>query len=91
MIRVCGASLGLFAFAITVLLGLNAGNPVETILARGVWALFLFCSLGLATGWVAWRTIDEHTQSRHREMFPVEGASPGATAPAPDGESGAAG
>lgn len=73
MARLCGAALGFFAFAATVFLGLSAGNPVEVTLKRAMQAMFLFFGLGLCVGWVACRVIDEHTLSRHRELFPDEG------------------
>ena len=74
MIRLCGAALGFFAFAITVFLGLAAGNPVEVTILRAVWAMVLFCLIGLASGWVANRVLDEHTLLRHHEMFGDEKA-----------------
>lgn len=69
MVRLCGAALGFLAFGVTVLLGLIAGNPVETILLRAVWALILFCAGGLLIGWITWRVLDDHALRRHREMF----------------------
>ncbi len=97
MVRLCGAALGFLAFGVTVLLGLFAGNPVETILLRAVWALVLFCAGGLLVGWIAWRVLDDHAQRRYRELF--EGADepgdsteasadptpPGGTASSPGG------
>ncbi len=70
MIRLCGGSLGLLAFAIALLLGLSAGNPPEIILERAVAALFIFCGLGLGVGWVGSRVLDEHAVRKNREMFP---------------------
>ncbi len=75
MIRLCGASLGLFAFSVTVILGLTAGNPVEIIVLRGVQAMLVFCGIGLCVGWVASRVLDEHALRKHREMFPGENDS----------------
>ncbi|HOW73151.1 MAG TPA: hypothetical protein PKY77_21345 [Phycisphaerae bacterium] len=69
MVRLCGAYLALFAFSITVLLGLSAGNPIEVILPRAIWALVLFCAIGLSAGWVGSRILDEHALRRSREMF----------------------
>lgn len=69
MIRLCGACLALFAFSITLLFGLFAGNPIEVILPRAIWALVLFCAIGLSVGWVGCRVLDEHSLRRHREMF----------------------
>jgi len=72
MVRLCGAALGLLAFTVTILVGLSAGNPVESVLQRAVWALFAFCVLGLILGWVAYRVIDEYALRMHKEMFPSE-------------------
>ena len=72
MIRLCGATLGLFAFAVTVLIGALVGNGLETVLLKGIWAMFVFCGLGQAVGWVAYRVIDEHAVELHRRMWPEE-------------------
>ncbi len=70
MVRMTGAALGFLAFAITIFLGLSAGNTPETTLIRAMQAMFAFFGLGLGVGWVAWRVIDEHALNRHRELFP---------------------
>ena len=70
MVRLMGASLGFFAFAITIFLGLTAGNPFETTLQRAMQAMFVFFALGLAVGWIAYRVIDEHSLKQHRALFP---------------------
>jgi len=69
MVRLCGAALGLLAFSVTILLGLAAGNPAEATLLRAVWAMLVFCVIGLSTGWVGQRVVDEHALLRHREKF----------------------
>jgi hypothetical protein len=76
MIRLCGASLGLFAFSVTIFLGLGAGNPVDVIVLRAVWAMIVFCGIGLGVGWIAHRVIDEHAVRRARELFPPEEEEP---------------
>ncbi|NLE59242.1 MAG: hypothetical protein GX616_12840 [Planctomycetes bacterium] len=73
MVRLCGAALGLFAFSITILLGLLAGNPANVVLLRALQAMLAFCLLGMCAGWVAYRILDEHALRKHREMFPAEG------------------
>jgi len=73
MVRLCGAALGLFAFSITILLGLFSGNPADVVLLRALQALLAFCLLGMCAGWVAYRVLDEHALRRHGEMFPAEG------------------
>lgn len=70
MVRLCGGSLGLFAFFVAVVQGLLAGNPTEVTLWRAIGALVVFFILGLVTGWVAFRVLDEHALARHRQMFP---------------------
>jgi hypothetical protein len=90
MVRLCGAALGLFAFATTVFLGLIAGNPTEDILIRAVQALFIFFFLGLFVGYVAYRVIDEYSLRRHREMFPDGESTDTASPPQPTSEKGSA-
>lgn len=70
MVRLTGAALGFLAFAITILLGLAAGNSTETTLVRAMQAMFMFFALGLFVGWVACRVIDEHSIKQHHELFP---------------------
>ncbi len=81
MVRLCGAALGLLAFAVTILLGLEAGNPAEVTIRRAVGALFLFCLIGLGTGWVAHRILDEHALRKNREVFPEREEAPRGTEP----------
>lgn len=69
MVRLCGAALGFLAFGVTVFLGLGSGLTPETILVRAIWAMILFCILGLLTGWVAYRILDEHAIKMNRELF----------------------
>ena len=90
--RYTGASLGLLAFAIAAIGGLYAQNPPYIILSRSIFALFLFCLLGLCLGAVAQMVIDEHAQKneqrikdRFREDEENE-ASPEDDAVAGDGE-----
>ncbi|HOA72537.1 MAG TPA: hypothetical protein PL151_01590 [Phycisphaerae bacterium] len=70
MVRLTGAALGFLAFAIAIILGLTAGNTVETTLIRAIQAMFIFFALGLVVGWIAYRVIDEHSLREHRELFP---------------------
>ncbi len=86
MVRLCGAALGSFAFAITILLGLSAGNPADVTILRAVQAMIVFCIIGLLVGWVAARVLDEHTLGRHRELFAEEKEQ--AQEPAGEGSSG---
>ena len=72
MIKSIGAALGLFAFAVTTISGLTAGNPAEVILLRSIWAMVIFCIIGMTTGWVASRVLDEHMMRKQNEMYPEE-------------------
>lgn len=81
MIRVCGATLGLLAFGVTIVLGLAAGNPTVSTLGKAVWALLIFCGIGLVMGWVAWRVIDDYTVTLRGKMWP-ESAGEGEATPA---------
>lgn len=69
MVRLCGAALGFLAFTVTVGLGMAAEIPHDVIIFRAISAMFLFFLLGLFTGWVANRVIDEHALAMHRAMF----------------------
>ncbi len=66
--RYIAASLGLFAFAVAVLAGLAASNPVATTLSRSITALFLFCFIGYILGLVAQRVVTEHMRTRESEI-----------------------
>jgi len=81
MVKSIGAALGLFAFAVTAALGLLAGNPAEVILLRALWAMVIFCLIGILTGWVASRVLDEHMLDKERELSESESNSLGPLAP----------
>ena len=69
MVRLCGAALGLLAFAIAIVQGMLADNPTDVTIFRAVKAMFLFCVIGLGVGYVAHRVLDEHALRRRKEMF----------------------
>jgi hypothetical protein len=58
--RYAGSTLGLLAFAIVLIAGLLAGNPLTTTLSRGVFALFAFFLLGSVLGAAAQLVVNEH-------------------------------
>ena len=66
--RYAGASLGLLAFLIVVTAGLIAQNPVTVTLSRSIFALFLFCLIGLVLGRIAQMVVAEHEQKRETEI-----------------------
>ena len=66
--RFTGASLGLFAFAVTTVAGLFVRNPVEVVLSRGILALFVFCLIGFLLGHVAQLVVTEYEKDRAAEI-----------------------
>ena len=66
--RYAGASLGLLAFSIVVTAGLIARNPVTVTLSRSIFALFLFCLIGLVLGRIAQVVVAEHERKRDTEI-----------------------
>lgn len=66
--RYAGSILGLFAFTVTVFAGLIVGNPVLITLQRSVFALLVFCVLGLVLGWAAQLVVREYARSREAEI-----------------------
>lgn len=66
--RFTGASLGLFAFAVTTVAGLFVRNPVEVVLSRGILALFIFCFIGFLLGHVAQLVVTEYEKERATEI-----------------------
>ena len=73
--RVAGAVLGLLAFSITVFAGLWVNNPIDTTLSRALWALCIFCAIGLVLGAATQASINEQMRAR-REHLLDEPASP---------------
>lgn len=69
MVRLCGATLGLFAFSVTIFLGLLVGNSLEETVWRALSAMFTFCGLGMIAGWVCNRVLDEYAIQRRMELF----------------------
>ena len=67
--RFAGACLGLLAFALTILTGLVAHNPPMVTLSRALWALGIFCVLGLVLGGIAQTVISEHVRRREEVVL----------------------
>ena len=86
MARLCGGTLGLFAFSITIFVSLSASNPIEATIGRALTAMFAFCGVGLAVGWIAGRVLDEYAVGRNRELFGEEEAGSEASPAAAAGE-----
>ena len=62
--RFSAASLGLLAFCVSLLAGLYVQNPVTVTLSRSIFALFVFCIIGLVLGGAAQMVITEHERNR---------------------------
>ncbi len=69
MIKRTMAVLGFMGFCITVLGGVVGGNSMEFIIPRALWAMCLFCFLGLIVGWSAEKVVREHRSKQYREVF----------------------
>lgn len=67
--RFTGGTLGLLAFTITIIAGLYVRNPVAVTLSRSIWALLVFCCIGLVLGAAAGLVLREHEASREREIL----------------------
>lgn len=79
--RYTGAMMGLAAFAVATLAGLAASNPASLVMSRALWALVLFCGIGLSVGWAAQMVIDDY-ENKHpgaQEASGLDMASPSAT------------
>lgn len=67
--RYTGACLGLLAFAIAVVAGLSVKNPPTLVLSRAVWALAVFCIIGLLLGIIAQAVLSEHRRRREEAVL----------------------
>lgn len=67
--RSAGAAFGLLAFSCAILAGLWAGNPAMLILQRALWAMVLFCLIGLCAGWAGRVVVREHARRREESLF----------------------
>ncbi|HNO77934.1 MAG TPA: hypothetical protein PKN33_07715 [Phycisphaerae bacterium] len=70
--RYTGAVLSLFAFGLASIAGLIAGNPPEVVLSRALWALAVFCVIGLAVGAAAQMVLGEYAIERAAAVMPNE-------------------
>jgi hypothetical protein len=70
--RAIGAALGLLAFSTTIVAGLVVRNPIGVTLMRSIWAMFLFCVIGLAIGAAVQTIVREHTRGREKKLFALE-------------------
>lgn len=66
MPRRIAATMSLLAFAVCVVLGLAADNPITTTLYRALLAMGGTLVIGLVIGAMAQRMIDEHVDSQRK-------------------------
>ena len=69
MVRSLGAQIGLLVFAVALIAGIYAGNPVTVVLTRALIALVLGALLGQAAGWTAKLALREYLQ---REKIAID-------------------
>ena len=72
--RYTGACLGLLAFAVAIVTGLSVNNPPMLVLSRAVWALVVFCVIGLLLGTIAQAVLSEHRRRREQLVLAAFGA-----------------
>jgi membrane protein YqaA with SNARE-associated domain len=86
--RYTAAILGLLAFAVSAIVGLVIQNPADVTLSRAIWALLVFCIIGLVVGGAAQYVINDYAERRLAESSPeVQEPSPSADSPEPAGSS----
>ncbi len=66
--RFSGACLGLFAFTVSVIVGLIVGNPITVILSRSILMLFVFFLVGVIVGTAAQKVIHEHERKQRQKI-----------------------
>jgi F0F1-type ATP synthase assembly protein I len=74
--RFSGAVLGLLAFGVATVAGVVVGNPVHVVLSRAIWALIVFCIIGLAVGAAAQAVVAEYHARKSAELFPPDNDAP---------------
>ena len=77
--RYSGAVLGFLAFGVATVTGVICGNPPEVVLGRALWAMVVFCLVGLAVGAAGQAVANEFERRREAESL----AQPAAGAPGP--------
>ena len=64
IVRYCGAMMGLSAFGVATLAGVAVHNPPRLVLSRALWALVVFCMIGLLVGWAAQVVVNDYAARR---------------------------
>ena len=75
MPRRIAAAMSLIAFAVCLVAGIEADNPLGTILARSLVAMAGTLVVGLVVGAMAQKMLDEHLATRQAGEPPANGAA----------------
>lgn len=68
MVQTLGAQIGLLAFAIAIIAGLQAGNTPTMILTRALLAMLVGAIVGQLVGWAAKGVLRDHLQRRKQAI-----------------------
>ncbi|MCB9867540.1 MAG: hypothetical protein H6816_13025 [Phycisphaerales bacterium] len=66
--RFAGGMLGLLAFGVAATIGLAVGNPPLVVVSRALWALAIFCIVGLAVGAAAQAVVNEYIAAQEEAL-----------------------
>jgi hypothetical protein len=66
--RFAGGTLGLLAFGVAATIGLAVGNPPMVVVTRALWALVVFCAVGLAVGAAAQAVVNEYLAKQEEAL-----------------------
>ena len=72
MTRRLSASLCLLAFAVCLIAGIQAGNPLATVLERALAAMAGTLVVSMVVGTMAERMVDENLQRKERELREID-------------------
>ena len=75
MVRRIAGAMALIAFALCLIMGMDAGNPFVTTLTRALKAMFVTFIVGLITGWMAQRMLDENLSDQEKKSEKQESNS----------------
>lgn len=62
------ASLALVAFALCLLMGIQAGNTFSTTIVRAMLAMLGTCVIGLVVGWMGQKMLEENLRAEEEKL-----------------------
>ncbi|MCH7960865.1 MAG: hypothetical protein IIC49_00885 [Planctomycetes bacterium] len=68
MTRIIAAQLGLFAFGVTVCVGLFVGNSFSTVITRALTAMIIVAMTGYLAGWAGRIILRDHLLQRRLKI-----------------------